>query len=1009
MATDSFDPANHDIAKTNEFPDIVGAKPDNPFLARFAPYIPARTVMRELSLRAIIVGTILGMVFGASSLYLVLKVGLTVSASIPVAVISITLFRLFSKMGAKNATILENNIVQTAGSAGESIAFGVGVTMPAIMILGFELEITRVLLVSVLGGLLGILMMIPLRRALIVQQHGFLKYPEGTACAEVLKVGASEESKAAASDEAKAEMAAAGETNIGAKTIFGGFGIGFLYYVLNKAFYGWKESPEKVFDKPFKSGSISAEVNPALLGVGYIIGPRIASIMCAGGVLAYLVLIPAIKFFGEGAGLLPPGDKPISEMSPGDIRGAYILYIGAGAVAAGGIISLFRSLPTIWHGLKGGIRDLRGGQAASDKAPRTDQDLSMKFVLIGIIALMAAIILFPQLGLQINALTAILGAVMIIAFGFLFVTVSSRLTGEIGSSSNPISGMTVATLLLTCLIFLAVGWTAKNIGSTVFVTALSIGAIVCIASSNGGTTSQDLKTGFLVGATPKYQQIAILIGAGASALILGPILLSLNSAYTVYVPPTSLEPMILKDTPPDKIVTLPAGAQLYENKEVKPGEPGDYKVFVMRKDLSAGEYLVDAATGRVIYGFEKIEDKDQLVPIGESGPPIKIDLPAYGADRVRPTFYSFKYTGEPKIEGLEPGEYLLDDVTRKISYMVKDGKTSPVSKEIANIKIDKKLSDLQKVDDPAKQPSFRLFTYGAAPPPLTDENEGKGLKDGDYLVSDKGQVAYKLLHNFPADFKSEVPVSELKSTESLTGPQAQSDKTTYHVWHKLDEASDTFKRYLVDDQGNVKYLVDPGINGTHKYRPGETTEVTKFDAPKATLMSYIIKGVLDQKLPWGLVLLGVMIAIVLEMSGIPSLAFAVGVYLPLSSSSPIFIGGMIRWLVDRNLRKKLQHRNLTEEQLVAEGDKSPGVLMASGYIAGGAIAGIVIAFMAGLPALDPVSKGIEKWSKTNNPFFGGAYADLLSLIPFILLTFLLYAVGREWLLTTKPGAATPRK
>src|SRR5215216_5180079 len=383
----------------NEFPDVVGVKaapPENPLLATFRPYIPAHEHVRELTALPLIVGTLLGMVFGASSLWLVLKVGLTVSASIPVAVISISLFRLLGKIGVRDATILENNIVQTAGSAGESIAFGVGVTMPAIMILGFDLEFTRVMLVSLLGGLLGILMMIPLRRALIVQQHGLLKYPEGTACAEVLKVGASDESKAAASDEAKAEMAAAGESNIGAKTIFAGFGIGFIYQVLNKALYGWKEIPEKVFGPPFTAGSVGAEVNPALLGVGYIIGPRIASIMAAGGVLAYLVLIPAIKFFGTGAGLLPPGEKAIADMSPNDIRGAYILYIGAGAVAAGGIISLFKSLPTIWHGLKGGLRDLRGGQAASAAAPRTDQDLSMKFVLGGIILLIAAIMLFKD-------------------------------------------------------------------------------------------------------------------------------------------------------------------------------------------------------------------------------------------------------------------------------------------------------------------------------------------------------------------------------------------------------------------------------------------------------------------------------------------------------------------------------------------------------------------------------------------------------------------------------------
>ncbi|HYY43268.1 MAG TPA: OPT/YSL family transporter, partial [Pyrinomonadaceae bacterium] len=379
MATETVDVADTaDVAGTNEFPDIVGAKPANPYLAAFRPYLPDSARLPELTVLPLIVGTLLGMVFGASSLYLVLKVGLTVSASIPVAVISITLFRLLSKVGLRNATILENNIVQTAGSAGESIAFGVGVTMPAIMILGFDLEFTRVMLVAVLGGLLGILMMIPLRRALIVQQHGLLKYPEGTACAEVLKVGADDVSRAEHERSLSAtERAAVVDTGeqMGAKTIFAGFGIGFLYQVIMAAFKGWKDTPEKVFGPPFKAGSVAAEISPALLGVGYIIGPRIASIMAGGGVLAYLVLIPMIKFFGEGmTGALAPGTVPISEMSPGQIRGAYVLYIGAGAVAAGGIISLFRSLPTIWHGLKEGLKDLRGGQATEGQlTARTDQ------------------------------------------------------------------------------------------------------------------------------------------------------------------------------------------------------------------------------------------------------------------------------------------------------------------------------------------------------------------------------------------------------------------------------------------------------------------------------------------------------------------------------------------------------------------------------------------------------------------------------------------------------------
>jgi putative OPT family oligopeptide transporter len=840
----------------NEYPDRVGFKPDNPYLATFKPYIPAGIKLRELTPLPIIVGTLLGMVFGASSLYLVLKVGLTVSASIPVAVISITLFRVFSKFGIRNATILENNIVQTAGSAGESIAFGVGVTMPAIMILGFDLEITRVMLVAILGGLLGILMMIPLRRALIVAQHGQLKYPEGTACAEVLKAGASEESREAAAK--GGSVATAEGSQMGAKTIFAGLGVGFLYQVLMGAFKGWKDTPEKTFGAPFKAGSVAAEISPALLGVGYIIGPRIASIMCAGGVLAYLVLIPAIKFFGEGmTTALPPGNVPIAEMSPGAIRGAYVLYIGAGAVAAGGIISLFRSLPTIWSGLKGGLADLRGGQSASANVPRTDRDLSMKFVVAGIVALIALIMVFPQLNLQWN----ILGAVLIIAFGFLFVTVSSRLTGEIGSSSNPISGMTVATLLLTCLIFWLIGWT----GSQYYVTALSIGGIVCIASSNGGTTSQDLKTGFLVGATPSYQQIAILIGAFASALILGPILLVLNDAGTIYMPRVSYEA-------PKSAVAVPNAASLPAfTDQLKPDKPGNYRV------------LKNEATN-------------------------------------------------PVVAGLEPGQYLVDD---------------------------------------------------------------------------SGNVAYKVTENFPVGLKA--GQAELTAPEKLKGPQANQDAGMYRGWHKTSTEGGPAGRYLVNDSGEAVYLADPGINGVHKNRP-DGQSVTKYDAPKATLMSYIIKGILNQQLPWGLVLLGVMIAVVLEMSGIPSLAFAVGVYLPLSSSSPIFIGGMIRWLVDKYLRNKFKGKELSEDELVAETDKSPGVLMASGYIAGGALAAIVIAILQGVPldGLVNFNKKIETWANTSNPLHHGDWANTLSLIPFFILMLLLYLVGRELILKGKPDSGSRR-
>ncbi|HMC27738.1 MAG TPA: OPT/YSL family transporter, partial [Verrucomicrobiae bacterium] len=386
--------------------------------------------------------------------------------------------------------------------------------------------------------------------------------------------------------------------------------------------------------------------------------------------------------------------------------------------------------------------------------------------------LILAIVAVPTLHMN------ILGALLIVAFGFLFVTVSSRLTGEIGSSSNPVSGMTVATLLLTCLIFLIVGWTEHSD----YVTALSVGAIVCIAASNGGSTSQDLKTGYLIGATPKHQQVAIMIGAFASALVLGPILLGLNDAATVYV---------------------------------------------------------------------------------------------------------------------------------------------PASKIAAGLKTD--------------------------PAPL-------------------------------------------RTKEKLTGRQGRDDPGIYRVWQKTDAVGGPAGRYLVDDSGTAVWLVDPGINGLYKTRP-DGTEVRKFDAPKATLMSYIIKGILDRKLPWALVLFGVMIAIVLEMCAVSSLAFAVGVYLPLSSSMPIFIGGAIRWLVDRKLRYHLREHNLSEMELAAAADKSPGVLMASGYIAGGAIAGILIAFLAG--AFDRVDARLNSWAEKNNPFFAGANADLLSLLPFAVLMLMLYLAARR--------------
>jgi putative OPT family oligopeptide transporter len=573
----------------------------------YQPYIPPAVSVPEFTWPAVVVGALLGIVFGASSLYLLLKVGMTVSASVPIAVLSITLFRVFSKVfGFRRATILENNIVQTTGSAGESIAFGVGVTMPALLLLGFEMDVTRVMTVSVLGGILGILMMIPLRRAFIVKQHGKLVYPEGTACAEVLVAGEK-----------------GGAT---ARMVFIGFGIAAVYKFLTVAGKLWAEVPSQLLYKKaaaggtvgLKGAEISGELAPEMLGVGYLIGPRIASLMLAGALLSYWVIGPLIATFGEQLTQpVSPAKGLIGEMDPSAIKASYLRYIGAGAVAAGGIISMLRALPLIIGSIVGGLRDLRASrEAGTEVAVRTERDLSMNVVLFGSLALVVALLFIPSLGLGPTP-WGLLGALMILVFGFLFVTVSSRLTGEVGSSSNPISGMTIATLLLTCVIFLALGKTDR----LAMLTALSVAAVVCIASSNGGTTSQDLKTGFLVGATPRKQQLAIMVGAVTSALVIGVTMLALNSAGVHYTK---------KDLPTQKLA-IPADAprqtvgRPYQGEDIK-----EYRVVHVTPDaypgVRPGRYLVDDAgypqyrTDVPIAQESKVMDNGQPAPEAFSAP-----------------------------------------------------------------------------------------------------------------------------------------------------------------------------------------------------------------------------------------------------------------------------------------------------------------------------------------------------------------------------------------------------
>lgn len=668
------------------------------------PYIPASEEPAELTVGVIVLGIFLGLLFAASSVYLALKVSLTVSASIPVAVLSITIFRYISRvLGRPPATILQNNMVQTTGSAGESIAAGISFTLPALLLLGYNLPWTTVMAIGIVGGVLGVIFMIPLRRSLIVNEHATLKYPEGTACAKVLIVGE--------------------ERGLQAKTVFMGFGLGAVYKFIASGLHLWLEVPRYAFERALAGGrtqlfgEIQAEISPELTGVGYIIGPRIAGYLFGGGFLAFFALIPAIKFFGSGfASPIFPATTLIADMSASDIRANYIYYIGAGAVTAAGLISLGRTIPTIWQALVAGLKDFRSVHAGA-QTRRTERDMPMSVVVIGTVLCGVAMVVLPQIHIN------VIGAVLALFFAFLFVTVSSRITGQIGSSSNPVSGMTVATLLLTSLMFLAVGW----VGIQYRVLALTIGGVVCVAASTAGATSQDLKTGFLVGATPARQQLGLLFGVTASALVVGGIIHFLNAA---------------------------------------------------KQTIVARSY---------------------------------------------------------------PG------------IVARDIESSPMT-----------------------------------------------LRGG-RLVSAEG------------------------STDSLV-------LRVGHVYEQTGNAP--AGKYLVDKSGAIRFLVDPGLGGRERVNY-DGRVIDKLESPKSQIMALVVDGILTQKLPWGLILIGAFLAVGIELLGVPSLPVSVGIYLPISTSATMFIGGILRWLIDRRLTP--------EERLGTEADSGPGVLFSSGLIAGGAITGVLLA------------------------------------------------------------------
>jgi putative OPT family oligopeptide transporter len=480
-----------------------------PAKGTFQPYVPPSQSPAEFTGKAIVLGALFGLLFGASTVYLGLRAGLTVSASIPIAVLAISVLK---KLGG--STILENNIVQTIGSAGESVAAGVVFTIPALIFLTPNgpqyFNYFQITMLAFAGGILGVLMMVPLRRALIVKEHGVLPYPEGTACADVLVAG-----------ERGGALA---------RTVFAGLGVGALWKSLSwivqvfPTAVGYSVANRGVLP----NATLNLDVSPEYMGVGYVIGPRIAGVMFAGGVLSWMVLLPLLTLAGQQMTApfppVPASGLTIMEMSPAQLWSAYIRYIGAGAVLAAGIITLGRTLPTIIASARDSLKDLRGGAGAGGRI-RTERDIPMTVVLIGTLLLAIFLAVAPGMPTQGNPLAAVL----IVIFGFFFVTVSSRIVGLIGSSSNPVSGMTIATLILTCTIFVALGWT----GDIYAPIALCVGAVVCIAAANAGATSQDLKTGYIVGATPLYKQIGLVIGVLASALIIGMTTLYLHQVMTV--------------------------------------------------------------------------------------------------------------------------------------------------------------------------------------------------------------------------------------------------------------------------------------------------------------------------------------------------------------------------------------------------------------------------------------------------------------------------------------------
>jgi putative OPT family oligopeptide transporter len=779
-----------------------------PIKPTFKPFVPTTETRPELSARALILGGLFGVLFGAVTVYVGLRAGLTVAASIPISVLSISILRAFGK-----ASILENNVVQSTGNAGQSIASGVIFTLPALIFLGFDLEASRIFALALFGGWLGVLFMIPLRRQLIVDEHDTLIYPEGTACADVLIAGERGGSFAS--------------------RVFLGLGLGGIYTLFQNEnlFALWPATPNRNFDLGpqhlLKGAAIRADCTPEYLGVGYIIGIRVAAIMLAGGVFSWLVLMPAIYFFGSHLSTpLYPGTVLITQMSPSDLWRTYVRPMGAGAVAAAGLITLLRTLPTIVGALTQGFKKTGTGKTAATQPSRIEHDLPPVVVFGGSLLLILLMFLFLQFkpipGAQVGALANLAASLLVVVFGFLFVTVSARIVGIVGSSASPVSGMTIATLMATAAIFLVKGWTAPAFGAL----AITIGGVVCIAASNAGDTSQDLKTGYLIGATPWKQQIAIMIGVIVSIFSIGATLNAMNKGL-------------------ESFQRLP-----------KP----------------------------IVFSLDHLPDG------------VQNNGNFTGSDRI--TLASHNTDSKAKEELTNARQYIL------------------------------------------------LNAIGSST-----------LEDGKYLYN---------------------PVT-----------------------------------------GQIEIQWIQGIGSE------------KAAAPQGRLMATVINGILSRKLPWALVLLGVAIVIVVELLGVRSLTFAVGAYLSIATTLAIFVGGVMRWLVDYVVHRHAarqahieheaslalwhsdretwlaQHPGfdptdpahadptgrpifnaITARDALIESEVSPGSLYASGLIAAGGIVGLLGVCVKLYEAA--TDRSIPRFSD-HNPL----HNNLVSIVMFALLAFSLYYFARK--------------